>query len=313
MDAKRPSGRAIIAVALIVCVTAAARNILLLDVAVAATDDDYVAEFSSLYGGDGNDSDVYAADAALRQYAWTRGYLGSSKLNQVRWWSVIGEDPAHPGEFSDNTDFLYLSTHGPESTVPVAERPYTVVMNSVGDALDYIYADQVDGDYSYPCVVPSTWRLYPTQTYSKWDNDLEWVVISACLQLDYQPSVDDGAHEYAESMVGYPRRVHSILSYDLTAPDYPADDEIIREFIRYQNQRDLYRSVEYAWETVNEEEQEEDWAMIYHVANRGETTWRPLFGPSGSTVLPDTSTSQLASIKLIHSSINHIHAVPTPY
>lgn len=281
--------------------------LLLPGVACAATDDDYKAEYASIYAGSLNDQDAMEVAHCLDSWGWSRRILGTSLLNQVRWWSVVGEDPAHPGEYSDDADFLYYSTHGASNDDPATTRQRTLIYLN-GNVIDRLYADQADspGD---PAITADGWRVTGLQTASRWDNDLEWVVLAACNQLEYWASAEDGAHEYARAMLGYPRRMHSIWGYHEWAPEAPLysdgqyrDTKIALDFLVSQSVATGYDAIDWAWENANEAYDIDQWSGVRHSLHYGETIWRPRYGSDGSTVDPDTSPWTYPDIEFVYTT-----------
>jgi len=264
----------------------------------AASDDDYKAEYSVLYAGDNNDSDAARVAYLLDVYGWSEYMYGTSRLNQVRWWSVTGEDPDHPYEYSDNADFLYYSTHGSSNSESASKRQHTSIYYGT-TLMDILDANQADYN-SAKHIVGSGWRSYPTQSYSRWDNDLEWAVIAACNQIEYEMISSDGAHDYGKALLGYPRRMHSIWGYHDGAPLDPADEYIAEWFVRYTEDPYYGRwSVRNAWEKANERNNEYDWSGVYHQYNVGEAMWSPLYDSSGNNVLADTSNTSSPDIRFV--------------
>lgn len=273
----------------------------------AAVDDDYRAEYASIYAGNLNDQDVMKVAERLDSWNWTRHILGSSSRNQVRWWSITGEDPAHPGEYADDADLLYYSTHGASNDDPQLTRQRTLVYVN-GAVRDRLYADGGDAAGN-PAITPSGWRVTGLQSPTRWDNDLEWVVLAACNQLEYWGSAEDGAHEYARAMLGYPRRVHSILGYHEWAPEAPLysdglyrDTKIALDFIDSQSCSTGYESIDWAWESANEAYGIPHWAALRHAEHEGETIWRPKYGSSGLSVDADSSPWAIPSIEFVYTS-----------
>jgi len=276
----------------------------------AATDEDYRAEYASIYAGSLEDQDARKVAECLDSLNWSRRILGSSAYNQVRWWSVTGEDPLHPGEYADDADLLYYSTHGASNDDPALTRQRTLVYAD-GAVRDRLYADGGDAAGN-PAITPAGWRVTGLQTPSRWDNDLEWVVLAACNQLEYWGSEEDGAHEYARAMLGYPRRIHSIWGYHEWAPEAPLysdglyrDTKIALDFLNSQSRNTGYESVDWAWESANEAYGIGHWAGLRHASHVGETIWRPLNDPDGSTVRADSSAWSSPDIEFVYTAYSY--------
>lgn len=270
----------------------------------AAPDDDYVAEYSVLYAGNLSSSDAYVARNWLRHYGWNEQLFGDSHKGQVRWWSITGEYSIYPGEYSDTADFLYVSTHGTSDGDPRTNRQYIKVYqhpNYMTHPIDILYADGNDNPSTIK-FVDKGWVSKPYRSNSKWDNDLEWIVIAACNQLEYFSSLEDGAHEYGKCLLGSPRRAHMILGYHDTAPDLPQDEKIIEWYIKYTVDRNYGRySALNAWKWANREHNTYSWSAVYHKENVGEAMWSPYSDPSRVNVLPDTPTSSYPNIYFIYN------------
>lgn len=275
--------------------------------AFAVADDDYRAEYAAIYAGNLNDQDVRYVAAFLDERGWTRHMLGSSLQNQVRWWSVTGEDPAHPGEYADDADLLYYSTHGASNEDAATTRQRTLVYVN-GLVRDRLFADGGDAAGN-PAITPSGWRVYGLQTPSRWDNDLEWVVLAACNQLEYWASEEDGAHEYGRALMGYPRRAHAIFGYHEWAPEAPLyrdglyrDTKIALDFLELQSVATGYQSASAAWEIANEAWGIPHWSGLRHRSTRGETIWRPENGPNGTATFSDPSVWADPEIEFFYTS-----------
>lgn len=278
------------------------------DAAWAATDDDGRIEYASLYAGNLHDQDVYEVARCLDALGWTRYITGSSLRNQVRWWSITGDNPTDPAAlYSDGADLLYYSTHG-ASNEDVRETRQRTLIYMNGSIRDRLYADGGDAGAN-PCITPSGWRTPGLQTFSRWNQDLEWVVLASCNQLEYWGASEDGAHEYARAMLGYPRRVHSIWGYHEWAPEAPLygdglyrDTKIARDFLISQSFASGYEPIDWAWESANEAFGIPHWSGLRHAANQGETIWRPLVAGGGWTTAADTSVWTPPRIEFVFSS-----------
>lgn len=289
----------------------------------AAVDDDSQIEFSTIYAGNLNDQDWYYAKKDLLAYGYTRRLDGTSHEGQVRWWSISGEyPPDYPGEYSDGADFLYYSTHGTTNNDPSTNRQYTKVYRKPDywqSPIDLLYAD--GGDTTSVKYIDDGWRSKPIRSYSKWDNDLEWIILAACNQLEHFYSIEDGAHEYGKTLLGYPNRVHSIWGYHETAPEGPLysdgfyrDTKIIRKFLKYTTQLNQAPtggpwSVRSAWEKANELYEITSWSGVYHVANRGEAMWSPNNWPDGKYVRDDTANNTTPDIDFVYGPDGNVRDV----
>lgn len=280
----------------------------------AAVDDDYRAEYASIYAGNLGDQDARKFAECLDAWSWSRHMLGTSAYNQVRWWSVTGEDPLHPAQYADDADLLYYSTHGASNDDPALTRQRTLVYFD-GVVRDRLYADGGDAAGN-PALTPTGWRVSGLQTPSRWDNDLEWVVLAACNQLEYWGSEEDGAHEYGRAMLGYPRRVHSIWGYHEWAPEAPLysdglyrDTKIALDFLNSQSRSTGYESIDWAWESANEAYGIPHWAGLRHAAHLGETIWRPENDSAGGSVTGDTSPWSVPEIEFVYTASTYTRDV----
>lgn len=276
-----------------------------------STDDDSRIEYSSIYAGNLDHQDsIYAASELVRLGYETR-YNLSSHNRQVRWWSITGEYSEYPGETSDNADFLYYSTHGSSNSDTSTTRQFTKIYryDDYWDSpIDLLYAD--GGDTSRISYIDDNgWRWKPYRSYSKWDNDLEWAVIAACNQLEHFYSLEDGAHEYGKTLLGYPRRMHSIWGYHEGAPEgyntsgIDKDTNIITYFLNLAITPSTTAggpySVENAWERANEYYSENDWSGVFHQSNRGDAMWSPNYF-NGYYVGDDTANNSYPDVKFVY-------------
>lgn len=209
----------------------------------------------------------------------------------MRWWSVTGGNSAYPGEYSDNADILYYSTHGYGDGA--ANTPYTNISYNNLANVERLWADITDTTSDR--VINKGWKNKPIQTLSRWDNDLEWAIIAACNQIEYYGD-NDGAHDYGKTLLGEPRRVHQVWGYHGLAPNNGPDSTVIKHFIKETNQVSSY-AVATAWGRANTIPiSNPNWSGVYHFANQGEATWSPESNPTGSKVTADTSNTSIPDI-----------------
>lgn len=248
-----------------------------------------IAEFGVLYIGNFSDADAREVRETLLDHGWQQEVFKSSQDPNPSMWPThehFTHGPDDKGKHAgDEADLLYVSGHGwPRAIFPI----YRYGDNSPVDSI----SPDTNCTNASPNEIGVEWKgLYPSNE-SRWDNDIEWAIFAACSQLDWRtppespyafsksnPS-DSSAKTWARTLLGEPRRMHSILGYWGIAPAGNTDTAIVRSFL-YRS-LDLGHSVPSAWMEANQP-YGVPWAFLTHAENR----WDRLHGV-GTGARPDT-------------------------
>lgn len=247
-------------------------------------------DYSVIYTrSSGDDTDADIIDTWFWNHGWGREQFKSARVlgasNQPSHGSLTHGKYDDMTEAGDDSDFIYLSGHGGY----MAYLPIYVYGQDEDseDPIDSISPDIACTNES-PFEVGVGWVGGPGVNESRWDTDVEWAVLAACVQLDidYHGAIniwnpdriaafseanptDSAAKTWARTMLGTPNRVHSIMGYDDAAPDAPEDELVATEFCKCAF--DEQRSVLDSWRTANQRKAPGyNWAYVSHDANRAD-------------------------------------------
>jgi len=239
-------------------------GILVLTLLVGFASVSFAGDFATVYHGgssaanDDTDADTFKSE--MQAAGWTSVYWASNETGSVNETDLLVS--------ANNADIVYYSTHGYSNGYQWHMR----VLNGSGAQIGRIYPSASDaipegwtGYYNY---IGDNWLSQnPTTGYytdTKWNGDLEWVILASCNQIEDR-SGDDGALKYARTMLGSNHRVHQILGYHDAAPGNSLDYLIADKFVDYADSGSYY--IKRAWELSNEFYNNRAWAVLYHSAN----------------------------------------------
>ncbi|TLM80181.1 MAG: hypothetical protein FDZ70_01840 [Actinobacteria bacterium] len=298
MKAKRTSApwRALISA----CVTSALLSGLAPAPAAAETETG-PPEFGVIYTANaanhGDDLDCWIIHDAFLAAGWQQNFFktsmsGAHSNHPDHTTFTHGPNDDNTGAAGDAVDLLYVSGHGwDHAKLPIFDS------TSSHDALP---PDSISPDTN--CTNDSPWevgvgwieRNVAARTgynESRWDTDIEWLMLCACDQLSNAPAdtypvpnpTNSSAKTWARTLLGGPNRMHGILGYAGTAPG-TVDDEIAYDFGRRSLQPGTgAQTVLGAWERANAPYYNYDWAAVVHDANVKD--YLPPAGP----MTPDTT------------------------
>ena len=218
-------------------------------------------------------------------------------------WDVTNGYPGmDPSPGANQRDILYLSTHGWPNQLRFYNPRW---VGSNPDNADWTQQFDQNGEkdnigpsaggswgsstYGYQ---PNRWEIGAaykpgslTRTTSRWNDDIEWVVLAACDQLS---ATSDSRTRYARTLLGDPQRAHSIMGYKASGPGDANDVSIVNSFfdlMQYQN-----KNIRFAWLTANSyySGSAQNAAMLLHTRHINEglppIAPRQTDSPAGGTV-----------------------------
>jgi len=229
-------------------------------------------EYSVLYGGNFSPSDAHRFAFRLHYFGGTGIWTGKTQTSydapqdDVAHWDVTnGYSGVDRWPGANRRDLMYLSTHG----WPGQLRFYSPRwVGSTRDNSDW--RRRLDQNGHNDNIGPrdndlcgsntfgwerNLWEIgatYPgwsvTRTNSRWNDDIEWVFLAACNQLSAGGNSPGSRALYARTLLGDPRRAHSIMGYQATAPGDATDVGIVDSFF---DQVALGNSIRYSWLQAN--------------------------------------------------------------
>ena len=127
-----------------------------------------------------------------------------------------------------------------------------------------------------------------TYTNSRWNHNIEWVIITACSQMNNYPKIvaladynsgvpsyysydqPSAAYGWAKALLGTPNKAHSVWGYRWGGPADGPDVDVAEEFFLAANANN---SVLWSWLTANESVAYYGWAGATHYGNTNERLW----------------------------------------
>lgn len=241
-------------------------------------------DFGVLYIGDGSDADARQFRTRFLNMGWNQEVwkTSHSTVNFPRHFHFTrGVDNNHT-EAGADADILYISGHGWEcTTLPIYRlRGGTQPMRM---PREYWVTPDTTTISNAQWEVGIEWRgLFPNNE-SRWNHDLEWVVLAACSQLN---TVLDGslgrvwpegsptnsaAKTWARTLLGNGARAHGIFGYRGSAPGDGADVRIADTFINYMTIAHPL-TVLTSWQRANTPALagNSTWAAVVHHANEAD-------------------------------------------
>lgn len=255
----------------------------------------FAAKYAIIYSGSSSDSDAIILRNELDGYGWSRELFKTSfdpSKNPYHGHLTHGVNDDMV-EAADDADLLYYSGHGGWQAELTLHQwsPYGPQ-----------HANSEDVSPDTACTNDAPWEvgigwISEGVNESRWDSNIEWAVLAACVQLSTFPqnafSGQSPAKTWARTLLGSPHRAHSIMGYTHYAPTN--DDNVARYFARYSHQT---RSVLDSWRTANNVYAPDyNWAYVSHYANRADYFPTLFPGPT-----PDTPANSSFRIDFLSKS-----------
>lgn len=244
----------------------------------------FAAKHAVIYSGTSSDSDAMNMDLMLRGAGWARELLKTSQSSSAAMKPYHGHFTHGRNddmvEAADDADLLYYSGHGGWQ----AE-----LMIFQGGLLGPQYHPDENVSPDVACNNDAPWEVgigwqSPGVNESRWDTELEWVILASCEQLNTTQldayAGQSAAKTWARTLLGSPNRAHSIMGYDDSAPTI-GDDDVATDFCN--NSLYLGYSVLDSWRRANEANVDRNWAYVSHYANRGDYMPGVGSGPTADT------------------------------
>lgn len=275
------------------------------------------ASFAGLYVGDSDDIAVSTFKDMMIARGWSQevyktGEIGASQSDYpYHYHFTNGPNDSHQ-DAANEADLVFIAGHGQRNaTIEVwwngQQQPDQYVGADTGVNPVYLYHPTYPVTHYAPSwEVGVDWINYPYTNESRWNSNVEWVILGACSQLDkyheYYPSdesqypgetptvyltTNGAAKAWGRTLIGTPNRAHQILGYYRGAPGGTTMRDRIQTFIQEATNNQVMTLD--SWELANEPYfgLNYHWAALTHWGNRLDY----LHGiSSGATA--DTSTSQ---------------------